>query len=140
MILEQVKQLVNVLVQIITVLAVLVSISGFLVLLACLNLLDERKQEVALLRSFGSSKHKLKQMLSLEIGLIGFISGAVACLFAEVISAIASYRMELPIQLHAEIWLCLPLVMTVVCAIIGRYRLSYLCDIPPLESLRSINQ
>lgn len=68
MILEQVKQLVNVLVQIITVLAVLVSISGFLVLLACLNLLmDERKQEVALLRSFGSSKHKLKQMLSLEI-------------------------------------------------------------------------
>jgi len=24
--------------------------------------------------------------------------------------------------------------------LIGRYRLSYLCDIPPLQSLREINQ
>jgi hypothetical protein len=57
----------------------------------------------------------------------------------EVISAIVSYKMELTIQLHAEIWLILPLVMTLVCTLIGRYRLSYLCDIPPLESLRELN-
>ena len=141
LILDEVKRLVNVLVQIITILALLVSMSGILVLIACLNLLmDERKREVALLRSFGSSKQKLKQMMSLEIGFIGFVAGVVSCLFAEVISAIASYKMNLAIQAHGEIWLILPILMTLLCALIGRYRLSYLCDIPPLQSLREINQ
>ncbi|TCB61109.1 ABC transporter permease [Acinetobacter terrae] len=141
LILDEVKRLVNVLVQIITILALLVSVSGILVLVACLNLLmDERKREVALLRSFGSSKQKLKQMMSVEIGFIGFMAGVVSCLFAEVISAIASYKMNLTIQAHWEIWLILPILMTVVCALIGRYRLSYLCDIPPLQSLREMNQ
>ncbi len=140
LILDEIKRIVAVLVQIISLLALLVSVSGILVLIACLNLLmDERKKEVALLRSFGSSKRKLKAMLSTEIGLIGFISGVVACVFAEVISAIASYKMELIIQPHWEIWLILPMCMTLICALIGRYRLSYLCDIPPLESLRDIN-
>lgn len=63
------------------------------------------KREVALMRSFGSSKAQLKNMMTIEIGLIGLISGVVACLFAEVISAIASYKMDLSIQLHFEIWL-----------------------------------
>ena len=138
---DEIKRLVNVLVQIITVLALLVSISGILVLIACLNLLmDERKREVALLRSFGSSKQKLKQMMTLEIGFIGLLAGIVACLFAEVISAVASQKMNLMVQMHWEIWLILPVLMSILCALIGRYRLSYLCDIPPLQSLREINQ
>ena len=140
-ILDEVKRLVNVLVQIISVLALLVGISGFLVLIACINLLmDERRREVALLRSFGSSKAQLKRMMTLEIGLIGFIAGIVSCFFAEVISAIACWRMNIEMQLHVEIWLILPLVMTILCALIGRYRLSYLSDIPPLQSLRELNQ
>lgn len=141
LILDEVKRLVNVLMQIITILALLVSVSGILVLIACLNLLmDERKREVALLRSFGSSKQKLKQMMTLEIGFMGFMAGIVSCLFAEVISAIASYKMNLLIQAHWQIWLILPILMTLLCALIGRYRLSYLCDIPPLQSLREMNQ
>lgn len=141
LILEEIKRIVNVLVQIVTILAVLVSISGFLVLMACLNLLmDERKREVALLRSFGSSKQKLKTMMSLEIGFIGLFAGIVSCLFAEVISAIASYKMDLMIQPHWEIWIILPIFMTSLCALIGRYCLSYLSEIPPLQSLREMNQ
>ena len=141
LILDEIKRIVSLLVQIVTILAVLVALSGILVLVACLNLLmDERKREVALLRSFGSSKQKLKRMLSMEIGFIGLIAGVVSCLFAEVISAIASYKMDLIIQPHWEIWLILPVLMTVVCALIGRYRLSYLSDIPPLQSLREMNQ
>lgn len=140
-ILEEVKRLVSVLVQIVTVLALLVGLAGVLVLIACLNvLMDERRKEVALLRSFGIAKHKLKRMLSLEVGFIGLLAGVVACLFAEVISAIASYKMQMTIQWHAEIWLVLPLAMLLVCTLIGRYRLSYLCDIPPLQSLREMNQ
>ena len=140
-VLNEVKRLMNVLVQIVTVLAALVGLSGVLVLLACLNvLMDERRREVALLRSFGIAKQKLKQMLSMEIGFIGLLAGIVACLFAEVISAIASYKMQMTVQWHPEIWLILPLGMMLICLFIGRYRLSYLCDIPPLQSLREMNQ
>ena len=124
-VLDEVKRLMNILVQVVTVLAILVGLSGVLVLIACLNvLMDERRKEVALLRSFGVAKNKLKQMLSLEIGFIGLVAGIVACLFAEVISAIASYKMQMAIQFHPEIWLILPLSMMLVCMLIGRYRLS----------------
>lgn len=140
-ILDEVKRLMNVLVQIVTVLAMLVGLSGILVLIACLNvLMDERRKEVALLCSFGIAKNKLKRMLSLEIGFIGLLAGIVACLFAEVISAIASHKMQMAVQWHPEIWLILPLTMMLICTLIGRYRLSYLCDIPPLQSLREMNQ
>lgn len=140
-ILDEVKRLMNVLVKIVTVLAALVGFSGILVLIACLNLLmDERRREVALLRSFGLSKNKMKQMLSFEIGFLGLLAGIVACCFAEVISAIASYKMNMAIQWHIEIWLILPLGMMLVCALIGRYRLGYLCNFPPLQSLRELNQ
>ncbi|WP_303297501.1 ABC transporter permease [Acinetobacter pittii] len=140
-ILDEVKRLMNVLVKIVTVLAALVGFSGILVLIACLNLLmDERRREVALLRSFGLSKNKMKQMLSFEIGFLGLLAGIVACCFAEVISAIASYKMNMAIQCHIEIWLILPFGMMLVCALIGRYRLGYLCNLPPLQSLRELNQ
>ncbi|KRI54082.1 ABC transporter permease [Acinetobacter pittii] len=140
-ILDEVKRLMNVLVKIVTVLAALVGFSGILVLIACLNLLmDERRREVALLRSFGLSKNKMKQMLSFEIGFLGLLAGIVACCFAEVISAIASYKMNMVLQWHIEIWLILPLGMMLVCALIGRYRLGYLCNLPPLQSLRELNQ
>ena len=138
-ILNEVKHLIQVLARIITVLAVLVGISGVLVLIACLNLLmDERRQEVALLRAFGLPKAQLKRRLSLEIGFIGLFAGIIACLFAEVISAIACYKMQMAIQWHPIIWLILPLSMMIICTVIGRYRLSYLCDIPPLQSLREM--
>ncbi|MFL1539226.1 ABC transporter permease [Acinetobacter baumannii] len=140
-ILDEVKRLMNVLVKIVTVLAALVGFSGILVLIACLNLLmDERRREVALLRSFGLSKNKMKQMLSFEIGFLGLLAGIVACCFAEVISAIASYKMNMALQWHIEIWLILPLAMMLLCALIGRYRLGYLCNLPPLQSLRELNQ
>lgn len=141
LLLDEIKRIVSVLVQIVTILAILVSVSGFLVLIACLNLLmDERKREVALLRSFGSSKQRIKNMLTVEIGFIGLVAGVVSCIFAEIISAVASYKMDLVMHLHWEIWLILPLLMTLLCALIGRYRLSYLSEIPPLQSLREMNQ
>ncbi len=141
LLLDEIKRIVSVLVQIVTILAILVSVSGFLVLIACLNLLmDERKRELALLRSFGSSKQRIKHMLTIEIGFIGLVAGVVSCIFAEIISAVASYKMDLVMHPHWEIWLILPLLMTLLCALIGRYRLSYLSEIPPLQSLREMNQ
>jgi putative ABC transport system permease protein len=137
--LNEVKRLLDVLLKIISVLAVLVSVAGILVLLACLNLmLDARRQEVALLRAFGGSKAQLKRMLTLEIGFIGLCAGLSACVLAEVMSMLISYKMGILWQWHPQIWLLLPLVMALLCGLIGRYRLSYLADIAPLTALRDV--
>lgn len=139
-ILNEVKKLINVLVQIMTLLASLVVLSGILILIACINLfMDERRREVALMRSIGVSQKQLKQMLSIETGLMGLLAGWVACVFSEVISAVVSYKMKMSIQLHPEVWLVLPTLMMVICALIGRYRLGYLTHIPPIQSLRELD-
>lgn len=138
MILDQVKHLISVMIKIMTVLAALVAVSGFLVLMACINILmDERKKEVALWRAFGSAKAKIRQMMMLELAFMGMIAGVTSCLFAEVIGFIASRQLHLSPQLHGWLWLVLPISMMLLCALIGRYRLSYLCEIPPLQNLRS---
>lgn len=139
LILDEIKKLVAVFAQIMTLLASLVLLAGILVLLACLNLLlDERQREVALLRAFGSSKAQIKRLLMRELAVIGLLAGLVACVLAEVISAVVSYRMDLSLQLHLYLWLILPPSMMLLCALIGRYRLSHLCDVPVLHSLRNL--
>ncbi|WP_343596770.1 FtsX-like permease family protein [Acinetobacter sp.] len=136
-ILEQVKALLGILVKVITILATLVAISGFLVLVACLNLLmDERRYEVALLRAFGSSQQQVKRMFSLEFGFIGACAGIIACIFAEVISAIAGYKLGLNMQFHLNLWLILPTSMTLMCILIARYCFRHIYQVSPLLALR----
>ncbi|GAA5007694.1 FtsX-like permease family protein [Acinetobacter puyangensis] len=138
-IIEQIKQLVKVIAQIISILAFLVFAAGVLVLLACLNLLmDERKHEVALLRAIGMSQAQLKRYLSIELACIGAGAGVLAIAFAETVSYIVSWKMEIPWTLHWQYWLILPLLMAMICGVIGRYRLQKLWQIAPLLSLRNI--
>lgn len=140
LILNEVKQLIEVLLQVLSVLAILVAIAGVLVLLACINLLlDQRKKEIALLRSFGGSRAQLKRMLTLEFALLGAISGVIACICAEIIAALLAQQMNMAMQGHALIWLLLPLGMACISGLIGRYRLGYLCDLAPLKSLREFD-
>lgn len=140
LILNEVKQLIQVLLQVLSVLAILVAIAGILVLLACINLLlDQRKKEVALLRSFGGSRAQLKRMLTIEFALLGAISGFVACICAEVIAALLANQMNMAMQMHLFIWVFLPLGMACISGLIGRYRLGYLCDLAPLKSLREFD-
>ena len=139
-IIDQVKKIIGLITQIVSLLAFLVLISGVLVLLACLNLImDERRHEVALLRAIGMSQKRLKHYLTVELGAIGLAAGIISIAFAEVISWIVAWRMELSWSLHYPFWLILPLFMALVCAVIGRYRLKALWQITPLHSLRGMD-
>jgi putative ABC transport system permease protein len=139
-ILTEIKNLLQVLVKVMTILAAIVTLSGILVLFACLNLfMDERRREVALLRAFGAAKLQIKNILSIEIGLIGLFASLVACVLAEVMGVILARQLGLDWRWHIEIWLILPLCMTVLCAVVGRYRLGYLADVPPQHSLKQLS-
>lgn len=138
-ILTQVKDIVYMISQIISYLAILVMIAGFLVLLASLNLLmDERRTEVALLRVIGLSQRRIQRHLTIELTLIGIAAGLVAVLFAELISAIVSAYLDLKWQLHLSYFLIIPVSMAFICGITGRYRLRQLWLQAPLKSLRTI--
>lgn len=141
---EQVKRVLNVITQLVHLLALLVFMAGLLVLFACLNIImDERRHEVAVLRAIGISQVQLKRHLSIEMAIIGFAAGVVSIIFAEAISYLVAWRMELKLgileQLHWQYWLYLPIFMAILCALIGRYRLRYLCEVSPLLSLRNIS-
>lgn len=136
---EQVKRIVYVITQLVSLLAFLVLCAGVLVLMACLNLLmDERRHEVALLRAIGMSQAQLKRYLTIEMACIGFGAGLMSIIFAEVVSYLVAMRMENIWQLHWQYWLILPLVMAILCGIIGRYRLKQLWQVAPLLSLRNL--
>lgn len=141
---EQVKRILTVISQLVSLLALLVFVAGLLVLFACLNImLDERRHEIALLRAIGASKTQLKRYLTIELALVGFIAGLVSIFFAEVISVLITWRMDLKLsiveQLHWQYWIYLPFGMAILCAILGRYRLRALWYISPLLSLRHLS-
>lgn len=138
-VLEQVKRLVDVITQVMSILAFLVMSAGVLVLLACLNLMmDERRHEVALLRAIGMSQRQLKRYLTLELAAIGAGAGILSIAFAEVVSYLVAWKMDMVWTIHWQYWLVLPIVMAVLCGVIGRYRLVKLWHVAPLLSLRDM--
>lgn len=139
-ILTQIKSLVDIIAKVMSILAFLVLSAGVLVLLACLNLMmDERRHEVALLRAIGMSQRQLKRYLTLELAFIGVGAGVLSIAFAEVVSYLVATKMHIVWSLHWQYWLLLPLAMALLCAVIGRYRLVRLWQVPPLLSLREID-
>lgn len=139
-VLQQVMGIIRMISQVISYLAFLVMGAGLLVLLASLNLmLDARRNEVALLRVIGLSQGQIQRNLTLEVGAIGAAAGFTAMLIAELLSALAAHFFNLQWQLHGTYWLIVPLGMTVLCALIGRYRLRQLWLQAPLRSLRQID-
>ena len=135
--LNEVRKLMDVLGQALGLLAVLVSGAGFLVLLTSLQLtVDERQREVVLLRAIGLSRSQLRYRLGVEMGLIGLLAGMMAVFLAEVVSALMSYRLSIPLRLHMTWWLFIPLLMTLLALLVGQNRLRPLWKVSPLLILR----
>lgn len=135
--LNEVRRLLDVLGQALALLAGLVSVAGVLVLLTSLQLtVDERQREVVLLRAIGLSRRQLRIRLGIEMGLIGLLAGLMAVILAESVSAVMSYRLSIPFQLHYEWWLFIPMGMTLFALIIGQLRLRPLWHSSPLLILR----
>lgn len=135
--LNEVRKLLDVLGQALGLLAALVSVAGFLVLLTSLQLtVDERQREVVLLRAIGLSRGQLRRRLGIEMGLIGLLAGIMAVFLAESVSALMSYRLNIPFRLHMTWWLFIPLLMTILALLVGQNRLRPLWSVSPLLILR----
>jgi len=82
----------------VTVVGVLVLLSGVLILVGAVSMTKFRRvYEAAILKTLGASSRRIAAMLVLEYGVLGAIAGTVGALGAIALSwAIARYALELP--------------------------------------------
>lgn len=66
------------------------------------------------------------------------LAGVLAIAFAEMVSYIVAWKMEIAWSIHWQYWLILPVMMAGICGVIGRYRLAKLWQVAPLLSLREV--
>ncbi|WP_410209135.1 ABC transporter permease [Aquirhabdus sp.] len=138
-ILQEIRHLLDMLGQALTLLASLVGLSGLLVLLASIHsTMDERKREAALLRTLGASKSQLRLRLMLELASLGFSAGLLAVVIAEVVGLVLAWRFDLAVGLHGVWWIIAPLFMMTITVMVGLSRVRSLWNTPPALILREL--
>lgn len=114
--------------------------AGVVVLYAALlNVLDERRQEVAVMRALGAQDVMLRTALSVEFAVIGALAGLIAAGGALLVGEVLA-RQVFNFALQAAWWLPLAAAVAGALAIplAGALAARYLLQARPLEALRSI--
>jgi len=113
-ILEQVTTLVE-------LMLLFVLLAGLCVLLAIIQSdLDERLREGALMRALGASRRYLQTINYLEFALMGLLAGLLAMAGAELVTALLYQRVfDLKPHWHWQFWLSVPLLATLLVALVG---------------------
>jgi putative ABC transport system permease protein len=111
--------------------------AGFTVLFAGLqSTLDERIQQSALLRALGAQRRLLNQARLREFALLGGVSGLIAALGCELISALL-YSLVFNINWQPHPWLlALPLLGAALVAGAGLLGTRRALNVSPLTVLR----
>jgi putative ABC transport system permease protein len=101
---------------------VLVLIAGGLVLLAQVQAsLEERQQELVILRTLGAPSKLLSRSITYEFLILGAISGLIATLAMELALWILQTQVfELAATVHWRFWLIGPLAGSIVVGVLGR--------------------
>ncbi|NVD07942.1 FtsX-like permease family protein [Vibrio sp. JPW-9-11-11] len=108
---EKIQQLLAQIVWSITLLAGIGVLSGLLLIFTLLRLsLGQRQDEIQLYRTLGASKKRVERTIWAEYGLMALIASVIAILGSEsVVAAIMWFGFELSPNLHAMLWLVLPI-------------------------------
>ncbi len=121
-----------------TVILVLVFAAAVLVLVAQVQAtLEQREQELAILRTLGAKTVFLRQAVLAEFAALGLMAGVFATVLAEVLLAVLQMRLfQLPFSLHFNLWWIGPgLGMVLICGL-GWLLLRHLLLLPTPVLLR----
>lgn len=100
---------------------ILVLIAGSLVLIAQVQAsMDERQQELAILRTLGAKGSLIRSSVVFEFLIIGIVAGAMAALANELtLYLLQSQVFQMQGSIHYEYWLIAPLVGAAVVGLLG---------------------
>ena len=100
---------------------VLVLIAGTLVLIAKVQAsMEERRQELAILRTLGARGGLIRRSVIFEFVIIGMVAGFMAALANELsLYMLQTNVFQMTASLHLEYWLLAPLVGAVVVGLLG---------------------
>ncbi|MGI5309599.1 ABC transporter permease [Rheinheimera sp. WS51] len=119
---------------------VIIALSAGLVLIAQVQAtLEQREQELAILRTLGAQYAFLRNALLLEFALLGALAGIFATLLAEVLLfALQSRVFDLPFQPHWSLWWLGPTVGVGMVTLLGWLQLKRLLATPSGELVRKV--
>ncbi|MDP2715881.1 ABC transporter permease [Rheinheimera sp.] len=103
--------------------------------------LEQREQELAILRTLGAQYPFLRNALLLEFTLLGAMAGLFATILAEAMLLIVQQRVfELPFQLHYNLWWMGPVMGMLLVTGLGWWQLRRLLQIPGAQLMRKVLQ
>lgn len=103
--------------------------------------LEQREQELAILRTLGAQYPFLRNALLLEFTLLGAMAGLFATILAETMLLIVQQRVfELPFQLHYNLWWMGPVMGMLLVTGLGWWQLRRLLQIPGAQLMRKVLQ
>jgi putative ABC transport system permease protein len=138
-ILQTIQTIVNNVTLAVTVVGILVLLSGGLILVGAVSMTKFRRvYEAAILKTLGASSRLIATMLVLEYGVLGAIAGTVGALGAIVLSwAIARYALELPWDPTPSITISGIIATSILVAAIGVLASVDVLRHKPLATLRA---
>ncbi|WP_226405511.1 ABC transporter permease [Ferribacterium limneticum] len=111
---------------------------GIVLYSALLTSFDERRYELAVMRSLGAQRAQLRQAMLVELGVIGSVAGLMAAIGAMLLGRIVGQQ---AFQLDLSFGLWLPALSTVgggfLAVLIGWLAVRQLLATPPLLALRN---
>lgn len=121
---------------------IIIGLSAILVLVAQVQAtLEQREQELAILRTLGARYPFLRNALLLEFTFLGALAGILATVLAEVLLLTLQQRLfDLPFSPHYALWWLGPLSGAILVSLLGWWQLRKLLNIPGAVLIRRVIQ
>ena len=138
---ELIEQIRNIIEQVSAAIAfvfILVVIAGVLVLSSQVQAsIDERRQEMVILRTLGAKGSLIKLAAILEFLLLGVLAGGLATLIAEgLLMVLQSEVFDMTVSLHPALWWIGPVGGGIVIALLGWLFVGNLLRTPTAKLIR----
>ncbi|WP_199611388.1 ABC transporter permease [Flocculibacter collagenilyticus] len=139
-ILEQVQSVIEQVSLAIQFVLFVVVIAGVLVLTAQVQAsLEERRQELVILRALGARGSLIKQSVTFEFFLLGFIAGVIATFATELVLLVLQTQMfDMSATIHWQLWWIGPIVGGLFVCIVGLVLTAKLMTVKTAQLLRLI--
>ncbi|MDX1678603.1 ABC transporter permease [Arsukibacterium sp.] len=120
----------------------IIALAAALVLVAQVQAtLEQREQELAILRTLGAKYVFLRNALLLEFAFLGALAGLFATILAEILLMVLQQRVfDMPFQFHFALWWLGPVIGILTVSLLGWWQLRRLLQIPGAVLIRRVIQ